>query len=62
MRPHHQALANDLEQVMNAIRQVLERLEEFCCDNGDNEVCQKIRIVTFQSLHHLEMWDGQPLE
>ena len=23
---------------MNAIRQVLERLEEFCCDNGDDEV------------------------
>ena len=58
-RPHQQALANDLEQLMNAIRQVLERLEEFCCDNGDDEVLSTDPNRTaFRSLHHLDPGGG----
>lgn len=40
-RPDQQDLAYDLEQLMAAIRQILERLEDLYCDNseiGDDEV------------------------
>ena len=45
-RPDQGALRCDIEQLLNAVRRILERLESVCCDNNEENDYEEITTVS----------------
>ena len=63
-RPDQGALRCDIEQLLNALRRILERLESLYCDNNEENDYEDITTGSsagISSQHILDLWGGRAL-